>query len=362
MSEIVIDHPSGEASGLLTIENPSVLEAQGWETGFWICGDEQPVDKALGAIGRKGGLLSRDGWELCHVPGAFATSKKKTEDCEAMARRGSWIYIFGSHFGTKSGSLQSRRHFVARFDESKIQGSLEKAEIPIEIARGGFRLHRLINDAFQASGLKLLEPGEETRQSIEQTIKKGKKKGKRWARRIQEEDYPVNIEGATFRDSGALLLGLRYPVTRDGHPILVEIDDVDKLFLSSSLNPIIHHLWILENLGSPEKPRGIRGLELFEGQYHVITGTIDSTPEESVALHDHPEGDRAPSRHHRFTLPEVRLWSGVQAELVDPLKEVGKRVEGLSVDDDGTFRYVIDDEKIRLREGGRADRHPARKL
>ena len=54
MSEIVIDHPAGEASGLLTIENTSVLEAHGWETGFWICGDEQPVDKALGALGRSG--------------------------------------------------------------------------------------------------------------------------------------------------------------------------------------------------------------------------------------------------------------------------------------------------------------------
>ena len=67
-------------------------------------------------------------------PKAFATSKKKTEDCEAMARRGSWIYIFGSHFGSKSGPMESSRHFVARFDESRIQGSLDEAEIPIEIA------------------------------------------------------------------------------------------------------------------------------------------------------------------------------------------------------------------------------------
>lgn len=354
MSEIVIDHPSGEASGLLTIENPSVLEAHGWDTGFWICGDEAPVDEALGALGRSGGLLSRNGWEICHVPGAFATSKKKTEDCEAMARRGNWIYIFGSHFGTKAGPLESRRHFVARFDESRIQGSLDEAEIPIEIARGGFRLHRLINDAFEAAGVELIEQGEEIRRCMKQTLKRGKKKGKRWARRIQKDDYPINIEGATFRDNGALLLGLRYPVTRDGHPILVELDDVDKLFRSSSLNPIVRHFWILENLGSPKKPRGLRGLELFKGRYHAITGTIDSTPEESAALHDHPEGDRARSKHHRFTLPEVRLWSGVRAKLVDPLKDEGKRVEGLSVDDDGRFRYVIDDEKIRLREGGRA--------
>lgn len=62
----------------------------------------------------------------------------------------------------------------------------------------------------------------------------------------------------------------------------------------------------------------------------------------------------SPPRHHCFTLPEVRLWSGVQTKLVDPLKGQGKRVEGLSVDVYGRFRYVIDDEKIRLREGRRA--------
>jgi Protein of unknown function (DUF3616) len=355
MSEIVIDHPSSEASGLLSIQNRSVLEAHGWDAGFWICGDERPVHKALGALGRRDGLLSRDGWEVRQVPGAFSTPKnKRTEDCEAMARRGSWIYIFGSHFGTKSGPLQSRRHFVARFDESRIQGSLDEAEIPIEIARGGFRLHRLINDAFHAAGLELIERGEEVARCMRQTLKKGRKKGKRWVRRIQEEDYPTNIEGVSFRDDGSLLLGLRYPVTRDGHPILVELDDVDKLFRGASLQPIVRHLWILENLGSPDEPRGVRGLESFKGQYHVVTGTIDSTPEESAALHDHPEGDRARSRHHRFALPEVRICTGVATELVDPLEDQDKRVEGLSVDDDGRFRYVIDDEKIRLREGGRA--------
>lgn len=345
MRDVIIDENASEASGLLAIENEAVLAAQGWSVGFWTCSDEGPVEKALGAFGRRQG--SRE-WELCPVAGARAKVKKKTEDCEAMARRDGWVYIFGSHFGTKTGPLEPRRHFVARFDEARIDGHLDEATIEVEIARGAFKLHRLINDALKESGIEIIEAGaEEARQCIEKTRKIGEKKGKRWAGRIHEGDWPVNIEGVAFRDSGGLLLGLRYPVTQDGHPVLVELDDTDKLFRDPPDTPSIRHLWVLENVGSAREPRGFRALEIKDGVFHAITGSLDSSPEESVLLEEHPEGARAESRHHRFTLPEVPWWTGVRAQHVADL-DGDSRVEGLALDNKGRFRYVLDDDRIHL--------------
>lgn len=346
MRDVIINEKASEASGLLAIGNEAVLDAQGWSQGYWTCSDEGAVEKALGALGKR---KDSGAWELCRVAGARATLKKKTEDCEGMARRGEWVYVFGSHFGTKTGPLEPRRHFVARFNEARIQGPLDEVTIEVEIARGAFKLHRLINDALKASGIDVVEAGaEEARQCIEKTRKRGRKKGKRWAGRIHEGDWPINVEGVAFRESGSLLLGLRYPVTREGQPILVELDDVDKLFREPPDTPSIRHLWVLENVGSAREPRGIRALEVQESVFHAITGSLDSSPGESVLLQEHPEGERAESRHHRFKLPEVPGWTRVDAEPVAGV-DGDSRVEGLAIDGKGRFRYVLDDDRIHLR-------------
>ena len=84
------------------------------------------------------------------------------------------------------------------------------------------------------------------------------------------------------------MLGLRYPVTRQGQPILVELGNPDALFHDGE-QPEIRSLRILD-VGSPEEPRGIRALESVKDEVHAITGNLDSDPEESVLVRDHPEG------------------------------------------------------------------------
>lgn len=346
MREIEIDRPGSEASALLAIENRSILEAHGWSDAFWTCTDEEPVEKALGALGK-----GADGWDLIRPRKIKTSPAHKTEDCEGMARWRGWVYIFGSHFGTKAGSLEPRRHFIARFNEARLQGPLDEARVEIEVSRGSFKLHRLINDALQDSGLLLLPPGDAVRDCIRKTRQRGREKGKKWVSRIHKDDLPVNIEGVAFRPSGNLLLGLRYPVTRDGHPILVELDRVEKLFRDPAGDLSVRHLWVLHGVGSADKPRGIRGLETVGDELHVITGSLDSGSDESAILQDHPEGERAGSWHHRLTLPEVRLWGRVDSKLV---KELGSdsRVEGIASDTQGEFWYVLDDEKVRLQRAG----------
>lgn len=347
MREIVIDHPANEASALLAIENRAVLAAHEWDLGFWTCADEDPVQEALGALGRP--VDSPDDWEYCRLENVRATGSKKTEDSEAMARRGGMVYIFGSHFGPKPGPLRSRRQFVARFDESRLDGRLDEAPIEIEVARGRFKLHRLVNDALRDAGLDLIEQGKgEAKRYVRDVLKQGRDKGKRWASRVHKHDRPVNIEGVAFRPSGNLLLGLRYPVTRDGHPLLVEVEGIERLFDDGSSRPEVRAVWLLAGLGSADEPRGVRAIEELGDEIHVITGNLDSDPEESIVLQDHPEGGRARSRHHRVLLPEPGTGSEIRVEPVEDLGDEAK-VEGLAVDSEGNFCYVMDDDRIRLR-------------
>ena len=107
MKEIVVDQPASEASALLAIQNKAILKAHDWEMAFWSCSDEERIEKSLQALGK-----GRDGWELVRPRKVRAEPKNLTEDAEAMARFGPWVYVFGSHFGTKAGPLEPTRHFI----------------------------------------------------------------------------------------------------------------------------------------------------------------------------------------------------------------------------------------------------------
>jgi hypothetical protein len=137
-------------------------------------------------------------------------------------------------------------------------------------------------------------------------------------------------------------------VTRDGHPILVEIDGVGRMFRAVEASPSVRQLWVLGSVGSAEEPRGIRGLEEQGPAILAVTGSLDSTPEESLILKDHPEGERAESCLHRFTLPGLPRWRSVEANRVGDLS-TESRAEGIAADGRGDLWYVLDDERIRLR-------------
>lgn len=342
--EIVIDCPASEASGLLAIENREVLRAHGWDIAFWSCSDEATVEESLAALGRK-----RDGsWEAVHPRKVRPSRNRPTEDSEALAHWKGQVWIFGSQFGKKGGPLSARRQFVARFDERALTGRLDETEIDLEIGRGGFRLHRLINDALRASGLELIERGEqEVKKLVHKAREKGERKGKTWAQRIEPDDWPINLEAATFTPWETLLIGLRYPLTRQGQPILLELTDFEAFF-QDGVQPKVRAVRVLD-VGTPEEPRGFRALELADGEIHAITGCIDSSPDTSVLVQEHPEGARAISHHHRLVFRDGD--SKVHAERVHIIEDE-TRIEGLSTDSQGKFWYVLDDEKIRLLQAG----------
>jgi hypothetical protein len=132
----------------------------------------------------------------------------KTEDAEAITRDDStgYVYILGSHFGSKHGPLQPKRGFVARFREAEIGHVTEDPAMELEVSRRSFVLHRIINDALEVVGPCLIPLGEQSYKAlIESTIERGEKESKNWAGLVREGDYPVNIEGAAFRENGNLL-------------------------------------------------------------------------------------------------------------------------------------------------------------
>src|SRR5215213_9754639 len=225
-------HPN-EASGLLTIGDEELLGEHGWDLGFWVVLDEGEIEDCVAAIGHRRGSPDDEGWEIERLHAGASGAAGKTEDAEAITRNDStgYVYILGSHFGGKAGPLHPKRGFVARFREADVGHVTEDPAMEFHVSRLDFALHRLINDALKEGGPDLIPLGEQSHKAlIAATIEVGENEGKEWAGLVREDDYPINIEGAAFRNNGNLLLGLRFPTTAEGHPILVELEGIENLF------------------------------------------------------------------------------------------------------------------------------------
>ena len=356
LQDIGANPPPGESwtelSGLLAMGNDAHLD-KGWVAGYWAVLDEPPVEEALVRLGcRTGPSSSSLNWELRRTEVSPIGPAVATTDCEAIARRGSTVYIFGSHFGKKRGPLDARRQFVARFEETPTtstvfsEGSIHAPAIRLEVAADRFLLHRLINDALTSWGVELMGRGSrEADGYVDATVRAEPAS----ASHIRSKDRAINIEGAVFLRSGMVLLGLRYPVTRQGHPIIVGLSDIDRLFAGGE--PSVRNVWTLENAGDARTPTGIRELSNRHDKIDVLTGNLDrfsNKKGESLVLEDHPEGTRASSRH--YCLPALLFEAGenaLRAELVRDLAP-HSNVEALAIGPNGDYCYGLDESSIRL--------------
>ena len=346
-------HPN-EASGLLTVEDQSLLESHGWELAFWAVLDEGEIEDCVAIIGHRRDAVISEGWEIERLHAEPLGDAEKTEDAEAIARYDGWIYIFGSHFGSKDGPLQPKRGFVARFRETDIGHANGDPAMGMEISRESFLLHRLINDALKEEGPDLIPLGEASHGAlIEATIERGSTGGKAWAGLVREDDYPINFEGAAFREDGTLLLGLRFPVSADGHPVLAELEGIERLFEPGDELPEILGFWVVDAVGREGDIAGVRDLALIataEGEeLHLVTGNVDSRDKGSVLIRDYPGGRHTVATHFRATLPSGAHSGSLDAEFVREFPEL-PRVEGIAIAGGGRFFYVTDeDEGVHLR-------------
>ena len=341
-------HPN-EASGLLPIENRPLLDAHNWEYGFWAVLDEGRVENCVAAIGHERGAGIDEGWEIDRFHAEPKGDEDKTEDSESVTSHDGWVYIFGSHFGSKDGPLQPKRGFVARFREDEVKHAFEDPAVEMEIYRDSFALHRLINDALLEEGPDLVPLGPESRAAlIEGTIERGKDKDKSWSGLVREGDYPLNFEGAAFRTDGTLLLGLRFPTSAKGHPVLVELEGIERLFEPDACMPVVRGFWTVDAVGRDGEMAGVRDLALAGEELHLVTGNIDSRKGGSVLIKDYPAGRATVATHFRCTFPKTQSSAHLEAELVREFPSL-PRVEGIAIVD-GRFFYVTDeDEGVHLR-------------
>ena len=324
MKEIRIDHPHNEASALTAIHDHALLAAFGWDVAFWVISDEKPAHKSVAALGRHKDKT----WSVVPLRTTLSAGSddKPAEDCETMARAGSFIYVFGSQYGSEEGPLEPRRHFVARFNESLVRKGKKTMRVELDLARAPFVLHRLINDALRDRRIDLIEHDDSAELDV----------SKKWKKLVHDDDHAVNVEGSTFLPNGHLLLGLRYPVTADGHPLLVEIERIDRLFEGKT--PEIASIWIVENVGTAKAPAGVRELDARGASIHLISGDIDD-----------PNAGRPPGAQHEVVARAHRRGAvrRVEAQRIRAFR--GRtNVEGIAVMDDGTVWYAYDDEQIRL--------------
>ena len=301
-------HPN-EASGLLIMDDEALLRDQGWDLGFWAVLDEGKIEDCVAAIGHRSGSPQEEGWEIERLHARVTGDTGKTEDAEAITRdhASGLVYILGSHFGSKSGPLQPKRGFVARFREADIERVTEDPAMDLEVARRSFALHRVVNDAFDEHNIDLIPLGEQAREAlIEATMKRGKKEDKKWSGLVHEDDYPINIEGAAFRQGGTLLLGLRFPTAANGRPLLVEIRGIDRLFENDDL-PEVLGFWTVDAVGKGGDIAGVRDLALHpteDGEeLHLVTGNVDSRDKGSVLIQDYPGGRDTVATHFRCPMP-----------------------------------------------------------
>lgn len=337
-----------EASDLTPVFDAAVLERHGWDVAFATVLDEAAAEDAVAVLMHPAGEPLESGWRAARIKAKPDSAEGKTEDAEACTRRGGWLYLLGSQYGGKQGPLEASRSWIARIAEDDIARSIGTEDHAVmEVVRLRFRLHRAVNDALsRAPGVELLPLGSRTRASyVDATIVAGAKGDKRWAGRVTSADHPINVEAAEFRDDGRLLLGLRHPVTVDGHPILVELDDVEALFADPDAEPRCRAVWVLGGVGEPHRPVAVRALHAGEGDvFHAILGNLDAQSEDSVLIQDRPEAAVADSVHVSFKLPRRTGVGRVEAEVVHRFAGMS-RIEGLALAR-GRAHYVVD------RDGG----------
>jgi hypothetical protein len=329
-----------EASDLLAVRSPAVLAAYGARRAFWTVLDEAPVERSLALLVQR----QDGGWAAHHLAADAGLERGRTEDAEALARLGEWIYVLGSHFGSKSGPLRPRRAFVARFREADAAVGV----LRLQVVRNQFRLHRAVNDVLAGADIKPLAPGDQVRHRfIAETVARGSARAKTWVSRLAPDDLPLNVEAAAFTPAGSLLLGLRFPVTDLGEPILIEVTGMAGMFESGAW-PRVVRAYALTGVTPPGTLTGFRALSASaDGSYAAVIGSIDAIGKGSVLLDDHPTGGDVTSRHIRFRLPAEPGRAEVPAELVADLAPM-RNVEGLTEVESGHLYVTDEDQRVAL--------------
>lgn len=331
-----------EASGLLEVENFKFMEEMDWTAAFWVVCGQGKVDDSIALVAE-----TESGERVLVEPEIqVRDSSPETADSQALARFGNWVYVFGSHAGPVQEPLSLEHHFAARFDESDIRLDNGTPAIEMEIGHRRFILHDALNEALRESRFDLIPRGAGEADVLERTA----------------EQYPaavdaghlssamdrrLRIEGAAFLDDGSAVLGLRYPVTAGGDPIIAVVHHVEGFFTDPPITPQVERVVTLDIARSEEVPTGIRALDSAGGDvFHALVGNLTDEPRSSI-LGDHPTARDASVRHVEFQIPPDDRQSSRPQTIRE--FEDGQRVDGLAWSPvDKSYYAVGTSESLRL--------------
>lgn len=309
-----------EASGLAPITSPDVLRSLGAGEAWWLVHDEGGLEEMVSAV-----VFGDDGQPTLIAADLAVDEAAAVTDAEAIVRCGEQMLILGSAFVDGDGRLDHRRAFIARFAESSIEVHGDDRGRPT--LRGSADVLMLGSAWVERVAAKVQADHELIRPA---------KPGKR---RPGAEEL-INIEGAAVVDD-ALVLGLRWPVTVDGHPVMAIIESARPVLESlrwtdetaSSLLALPVTVRSIPEAGTVKRPAGIRAMSTGPGvdrAVHVVTG-----PTERLLIHG---GAKAAPLHHL----RVDLDTGRSTTL--ETLEGYRKVEGLAPVSGGRWIYALDDD------------------
>jgi hypothetical protein len=187
---------------------------------------------------------------------------------------------------------------------------------------------------------------------VERTLAKAALSRKSWCADVRVDDWPLNIEGMEFLDDHVVVLGLRYPVTSEGHPVLVVLDGRPGFFDEPGAARSVSGVVVLSGVGSRGRPLGVRAVSRVGTELHVLTGPIAAAGKGGALSWDHPGSLDLGVQH--WSIPAS--WLSVSADgsgqtrvfVVEPRRvrsfEPGLTVEGLARVPGARWCYVIDRE------------------
>ncbi len=247
LRRIRIDAHQTEVSALSPVTDNSLSADLGAEQAWWLAHDE-------GGLGSIVSLLCwSEGDDPWSIEPVRLLGDDIVTDAEALTTADGCVFVVGSGFVGPDDRLDERRSFILRVREADVVSASngEGFAAPAQALRLGQGLMTSIHEALVRAEVELLATDDDIVDAL-------------------FEDHqgpattPINIEGAAFC-ADDLVIGLRWPVTSDGHPILAVIHGARQVLTEST--PSVERLLGLEvaiqtvdAIGSARRPAGIRGL------------------------------------------------------------------------------------------------------
>ncbi len=306
LERIRLTADASEASGLLPVVSPRILAELGSDEAWWVCHDEGDLGSMVSLLVGPRVAGDASSWSALRV--RLEADGPRRTDAEALARFEETVFVIGSSFVGKSGVLDERRAFIARFSEREV--SVGDGSVGAEVLHLESTLLDRTMGAF--AGIELMPA---------------------------DDDHPsINVEGAVVLDDD-LVLGLRWPVTSDGRPLLVRflgaaavLTDTDWSAEKFGALEVVSH--VVESGGTRKRPDGIRAIARVGDAIHV---TVGQTERDLIA----GKAKAAAARH--LVLDGGFGTRDIGATEVERF-EGFRKVEALAPRSDDRWLYALDDE------------------